>query len=189
METLPTARQWLQRFSETPGVLYELLRQMYQESEAEAERAAGVERRGRRPAPTDGTMQAIRDMVFPVYSEAPFAEAVRPYFKPSQNALAARAGINRGSFTRILQGREPLDKSKLERIAKAARVPPSYFHEYRLIVLHEEFEKAMDSRTSIAAYKSVESHRVGVMARVARTNGGLPGRSVARQATPSSPRG
>lgn len=187
-KSLPTAHQWLQRFTETPGALYELLRQLYQEVEAENEREDGVERRGRRPSPAGGTMQAIQDMVFPAYAEVPFTQAIRPYLKPSQNALALRAGINRGTFARILQGREPLDKAKLELIAKAARVSPAYFHEYRLIVLHEEFEKVMSPRTSIAAYKSIENGRTSVASRATRTNGGPPARSVANRATLSSSR-
>lgn len=153
---LPSQNDWAARFEEVPPTFYRLLAELLQEVQAERERERGVERRGRRPALAVGSMRDVTDLVYPKRSEKPFGEALREATDQPMWTVARIAGMNPGSLHKLLTGERPLTKSKIEAIAKAIHVDPGFFHEYRVLVIHEAIDALLTPRRSLQAYAAVE---------------------------------
>lgn len=147
----PTQDQWRELFAEVPGSMGALLQGLF--VIVDAERAP---RRGQ-AVPRERTAQELHDLLHPQFSDLPFAESVRPLLKPSLRAVAERAGMNPGYFTRLVSGERELDRYTLERIAAAARVDPGYFLEYRQMFVADMVSRqvARNAPVGIAAYKAL----------------------------------
>lgn len=154
---LPTQDEWAERFEQVPPTFYRLLAELLQEVQAEYERERGVERRGRRPTRAAGSMGDVVDLVYPKRSEKPFPQALREATDQPMWTVASIAGMNPGSLHKLLNGERPLTKSKIEAIAKAIHVDPGYFHEYRVLVIHEIVDSLLTPRRSLQAYAAVEA--------------------------------
>jgi len=154
--TLPTQADWSEHFKDVPPAFYRLLAELLQEVESERERERGVVRRGRRPALPAGSMNDVLDVVYPKRSERPFPEAIREATDQPMWTVARIAGMNPGSLHKLLNGTRPLTKSKIEAIAKAIHVDPGFFHEYRVLVIHEAIDSLLTPHRSLRAYSAVE---------------------------------
>lgn len=152
----PTESEWASHFDDIPPAFHRLLADLMQEIQTEREREQGIERRGRRPALADGSMNDVLDVVYPRRSDKPFAEALHEATKQKQSTIARLAGMNPGNLFRLVNGREPLTKSKLEAIAKAIHVNPGFFHEYRVLVIHEAIDALLTPHRSTQAYAAIE---------------------------------
>lgn len=154
--SLPNRDEWVARFEEVPPTFYRLLAELLQEVQAERERERGVERRGRRPALAAGSINDVTELVYPKRSEKPFPEALREATDQPMWTVARIAGMNPGSLHKLITGARPLTKSKIEAIAKAIHVDPGYFHEYRVLVVHEAIDSLLTPRRSLQAYTAIE---------------------------------
>ena len=154
--TLPTQAEWNAHFRDVPPAFYRLLAELLQEVQAEKEREQGVQRRGRRPALAVGSMQDVLDLVYPKRSEKLFPEALREATDQPMWTVAKIAGMNPGSLHKLINGTRPLTKSKIEAIAKAIHVDPGFFHEYRVLVIHEAIDAVLTPHRSLQAYSAVE---------------------------------
>jgi transcriptional regulator with XRE-family HTH domain len=154
--SLPTRVEWERHFRDVPPAFYRLLAELLQEVRAEGERERGVERRGRRPALAVGSMDDVLDLVYPKRSEKPFAEALRDATGQSMSTVARMAGMNPGTLHALMAGTRPLTKARIEEVARAIHVNPGYFHEYRVLVVHEAIDALLDPHRSLQAYASVE---------------------------------
>ena len=152
----PTREEWAAHFRDVPPVFYRLLAELLQEVQAEREREMGLERRGRRPALSEGSMQDVLDLVYPKRSEKPFAEALREATPQTPATVARLAGMNPGTLHALMNGTRPLTKDKIEQIARAIHVDPGFFHEYRVLVVHEAIDALLTPHRSLQAYTSVE---------------------------------
>lgn len=164
--------EW-QDLMSVPGSLGAVLQEVFSSVDAE-----GQNRRRRTPAPPQRrTAQDVHTVAFPQYSMLPFSEAIQPLLKPSLRAVAERAGLEASYLSRLIRGQRPLEKYLIEQIARATRVAPGYFLEYRQLVVSRAVLDAMleDPVASISAYQVV----------VRRT---ALGNSVANLATERSPR-
>ncbi len=170
---MPTAADWDEHFRDVPPAFHRLLADLMQEIQTEREHELGIERRGRRPALPTGNMQDVVDVIYPRRSDKPFPEALKDATKQTNATVAALAGMNPGNLHRMLHGREPLTKSKLEAIAKAIHVNPGYFHEYRVLAIHEALDALLTPHRSMQAYAAVEPQL----------------HATPRPATPNSPNG
>lgn len=153
---LPSQDDWAAHFEEVPPTFYRLLGELLQEVQAERERERGVERRGRRPTLAVGSIVDVQDLVYPKRSDKLFPEALREATDQPMWTVAKIAGMNPGSLHQLLRGARPLTKSKIEAIAKAIHVDPGYFHEYRVMVVHEAIDALLTPRRSLQAYTLVE---------------------------------
>ena len=123
---------WVGLFDRAPHILHSILGDIYRESKAETEREEGRARIGRRPKAIDGNLEDLWGMITPRYSMEPFPEAVKALIgQRSLRAFAARIPTHHMTLLRLMRGTTPLDRKKLEAIAKAGRVHPAYFKEWR----------------------------------------------------------
>lgn len=143
---------WIALFDRAPHILYNVLGDIYREVRAEQEREAGKARIGRRPKAIDGSLDELTAMITPVYSMDPFAEAVQPLIKksPSLRAFAAKVPMHHHTLTRMMRGEVALEAWRLEAIAKAGKVQPAYFKEYREMALIEAVSAYVAARPNIA---------------------------------------
>ena len=124
--------EWVGLFDRAPHILHSILGDLYRETKAEREREEGRARIGRRPKAIDGNLEELWGMISPRYSMEPFAESLKDLIgKRSLRAFAARVPIHHHTLTRLMRGEGSLDRFRLEAIAKAGRVHPAYFKEWR----------------------------------------------------------
>lgn len=144
---------WHETLREVPGALGALLGEIF--ASEDMEQASRY--RNARPKPQNRSVQDVHDALFPTFSSEPFATAIEPLLKPSLRAIADRAGMSHSQLSRFIDGERPLDRYKLELIAKAARVSPGYFLEYRQMVVTDAVAKhiAANPTAGIAAFKAV----------------------------------
>ncbi len=55
-----------------------------------------------------------------------------------------------------MNGSRPLTKDKIEAVARAIHVNPGYFHEYRVLVIHEAIDSILTPHRSLQAYTAIE---------------------------------
>lgn len=149
----PTEREWRDLFVEVPGALGAVLQELFSAVDADS-----APRNGRSaPQRQNHTIDDVNDLLWPKFSTEPFAEAIRPLLKPSLRAIADRAGISPGALSEMISGQRGLDAYRLEQVAKAARVSPAYFLEYRQIKVAEAVTRALAERPAagISAYKAI----------------------------------
>jgi len=156
-----SAVDWAAEFSNFPPAFHRLLADLLAEIEAERAREQGVKLAGgRRAQQPSGSMQDVVDVVYPRRSQKPFREALAEATDQPPATVAALAGMNPGTMFRLRNGRRPLTKDTLEQIARAIHVDPGYFHEYRVLVVHEAIDALLTPLRSLQAYSSVErDHR------------------------------
>lgn len=131
-----TSEVWVEFFDSPHGfnVLGKLLGDAYGTVKDEEERQAGVRRTGAsRRAPRRASLEEVMQTVFPdKYSIDPFPLAMeRLLAGRSQRAFAKKAGINQMTLSRLMRAHYTPDLEVLEKLAKAGKVPPAYFLEWR----------------------------------------------------------
>lgn len=113
-----------------PGTLGILVRGILQSEERETR--PRFFRQGPREIDPVGLASRVSEMAGPVYSDLPFGEALKPLLKPSLNAVAERAGMAPSHLHGMMKGSvKTLKPERLEAVARAVRVNPGYFREYR----------------------------------------------------------
>lgn len=125
-------------FFDTPqgfAAMGQILYDIYDEVLAQAERDAGRQQMGRRPARDAVSLDDVFAIVFPApYTVDPFPLALEKLLAgQSQRAFCRKIPCSQPTLSRYLSGTVPPDLSTLERIALAARVRPSYFIEWRAL--------------------------------------------------------
>ena len=175
---------WREHFEDLPPAFHRLLLDLLIEAQPDRGRRAG-----RRLSTESGSMQDILDVVYPRRSVKPFKDALADATPYSQAAVAQLAGMNRGNLARMIAGREPFTKDKIEAIARAIRVDPAYFHEYRVLAIHDILDRALTPEVSLRMFGPVEpAHREQPRPKGVNAPGGyrLVGRTaVANRATAS----
>ncbi len=157
--------EWVTLFDRAPHIMAQLLGDIFRETRAEAERESGKARIGRRPKRIDGTLEELYAMITPRYSMEPFAESVRELIDASTSlrAFAARAGMAHHTITRMIRGEMALEQWRLEKIAKAGKVHPAYFMEWRSAEILKAVEGLLTSRpnVSVRVHKQMQNARQG----------------------------
>lgn len=154
----PDVEAWSNYLLNAPeGVWHQLVAEMVKAAVA----TESDERRiGRRPRP-NATLADVVRITEGNYSEEPFREALVTLLAGrSIRGFAARVPMNPAYLGRLVTGeRPPPSPSTMAAIARAARVPASYFLEYRIAAVQEIIGSAMTSRPalSITGYKRVAS--------------------------------
>lgn len=120
---------WASFLREHPKVLWGLIADVVKAVKA----AEGERKTGRRPAVSVGSLDELYAVLFPpTYSTLPFPQAfAQALGTRSQRAFAMQAGMNQGTVSRLISGHYEPTVQTIERIAKALKIRPTYFQEYR----------------------------------------------------------
>lgn len=145
------ARGWEEFFAESPDALHHLLGEIYIITKSQA---AEVKRSGRRVRTVNGNLDELWAMISPRYSMEPFGEAVRELMGPmSLRAFAAKIPMHHHSLSRLMRGERqvvnqfdiPGSMRTLEVVAKAGKVHPAFFVEWRELLVLGVVRKALST--------------------------------------------
>ena len=143
---------WLAFFDTSEGThaMGRILGDIFDFVKAEEEREAGVHRMGRRPR-RDGSLDEVYRTVFPqAYTMDPFREAMEKLLNGrSQRQFAPKIPMTQSMFSRLLRGDTIPDMATLEHIAKAAKVHPSFFVEWRAMYVSSVIGQVLVDRPNI----------------------------------------
>lgn len=143
--------EWVGLFDRAPHILHALLGDLYRETKAQIEREEGRARIGRRPKAIDGNLEELWGMITPRYSMEPFPEAIKDLMGTrSLRAFAARVPINHHTLTRFIRGEGKLDRYRLEAFAKAGRVHPAYFKEWREMFVLDAMAALLSAKPNLS---------------------------------------
>lgn len=131
--------EWLEHYQDHPDVLTKMLGDLYRVYKSEQAKANGTANPagGRRKGHINGNLDELWEIITPRFAVVPLRQAVDDIRKVSLRHLALKVGMDRRSLTRILDGELPAERSDLERVAAALRVHPSYFAEWRAMVVQD----------------------------------------------------
>lgn len=128
---------WTRAFEEKPELMYKLLRDVFRVAH------------GRNAA--EPTMESLRDLLVPQYCERPFPDAIRELLAGrSVRWLAQQMGLHHQQVQRILNGSRSIllvhdlegSLVRIEEFARALRVHPSYFQEWRRLWILQLVDEA-----------------------------------------------
>jgi hypothetical protein len=160
---------WVPFFDGRPDALHTLIGDIYRIVKAHE---PAVRKTGRRPRSINGNMQELWEMISPRFSQEPFAEAVKELMgTTSLRAFAAKIPMAHYSLTRLMTGERAIVKvndpkgsmALLESIAKAGKVHPSYFCEWRELYVWSVLQEVLTAKPnlSISLVKQINRARDG----------------------------
>jgi hypothetical protein len=116
-----------------PTITYQLVEDIYDEVKTQQEKDQGKVHIGRRPRRTAASMDEVWDTILPQqYSMDPFPEALAKLLNgQSQRAFSRKVPCHQTTLSRLMAGKLEPDLTMLENIARAARVTPAFFVEWR----------------------------------------------------------
>lgn len=131
-----TSDTWITFFDSPRGfnILGKLMGDAYGTVKDEEERQAGARRTGAsRRAPRSASLDEVFEAIFPDrYSIEPFPVAMEKLLAGrSQRAFAKTAKVHQMTLSRLMRGQYEPDIEMLEKLAKAAKVSPAFFLEWR----------------------------------------------------------
>lgn len=157
---------WLHFFQSPHGfqVLGKFLGDAYTTAKDEEDRQAGVRRAGSgRRAPRRASLDEVLQTVFPDrFSMDPFPVAMEKLLAGrSQRMFAMKAGVHQTTLSRLMRGQYSPEIDILESIAKAAKIHPSYFLEWRALYIGEVLTKVFvkNPNLSVAALRELTAGR------------------------------
>lgn len=156
--------EWVQFFASPDGVyaMGRIFGDIWEAVMTEEEKARGITRMGRRPR-RQGTLDEVMATVLPQqYTLEPFKVALRGLMGGrSTRAFAPQVPCHQATLVRLLNGDYKPDLAMMESIAKAAKIHPKYFVEYRAGVLAESVRVAMSRQPNLGlrAYRALVEAR------------------------------
>lgn len=145
-------QDWVQYFTEHPDVVHSILGDIYVITKADQ---ATVKKSGRRPRHINGNLDELWGMITPVYATEPFGESVKQLIgDQSIRQFSAKIPMHYWSLIRLMRGERqiinPYDiessMQTLEMIAKAGKVAPAFFAEYRQLYIFKMFRQVFTAR-------------------------------------------
>lgn len=147
-----TEEHWVRFFDEHPEVVFQILGDIAKVFVATDETTRKV---GRRPG-VSMSLADLEKIISPSYSMDPVSVSLPELLgSRSQRAFAARVPIHRRTLQRFIAGTHVPTQAQLEAMARAGRVSPAYFREWRQLFVAEAMTKifAANPNLSITAYK------------------------------------
>ena len=127
-----TDEQWVEFFGRRIDVLHAILGDVYIVHEYDERKQSGNGRDGRRTMPDNANLDKLWDITSPRYSTQPFPIAVKELIgERSLRQFAARVPMDHRELSELTRGVTPPSPYWMEQIAKAAKVNPAFFMEYR----------------------------------------------------------
>lgn len=151
-----TPEFWCKFFDERPGVLHQLLGDLYLITKAQRQ---ADRRGGRRSRNTNGNLDELWGMLTPRFAVAPFGEAVTELIGAvSLRQFAARIPMHHHALGRLISGERPVVRPKdpqgsmqlLESVARAGGVHPAYFAEWRELFIYNALHSALQHQPNVS---------------------------------------
>lgn len=152
---------WVERFDQRPDIMHAILGDIYRTVRYKDEGRVD----GRRAAVKDGSLDELNAMIAPRYSQEPFPVAVRELIGDrSLRQFAAKVPIDHRELSRFVRGEVSPSRFWLERIAKAGKVTPAFFVEWRTLYVTEVITAVFVERPnlSIGVVRKMHSVRRGL---------------------------
>jgi hypothetical protein len=155
--------EWLAFFDTPAGfqAMGAILGDIYDVVKAEEDKAKGIRTMGRRPARKGVSLDEVYATVFPPqYTNEPFPVALKTLMAGrSQRQFCMKIPCHQTTLSRMLSGTLEPDLIMMERVADAAKVPPSYFAEWRAHYIGRLITNVFLQRPhmSITAVKSLKT--------------------------------
>lgn len=160
-EAYDVERMFIDRFTSDPDLMWLLVGDIVRYVSADEIPRGDRTSSRRQVQDQDRNLQAVWRIIGPRYSMDPFPVAIRELIgKRSLRAFAMRAGFGSPeTLRRYMSGKRPLTMESMESMAKAAKVEPHFFVEYRSMWLARELMRAMLARPteSLKAVKQVQA--------------------------------
>lgn len=144
-------QHWVEFFDAQPDVMWQILGDIAKVYVA----TEGERRVGRRPG-VSMSLEDLQKIIEPSYSMDPITTSLPELIGGrSQRAFAARVPVHHSTLQRFIAGTHVATKEQLEAMAKAGRVGPAYFLEWRQMFVVQALTAVFAERPnlSIAAYK------------------------------------
>lgn len=139
-----TAQQaWVAVFNARPDAMHALLADLIKQVHATPGRI------GQRVMPPEAEVD-FEGLIYGEENELPLAEVLPKLMPYGARDLAEKSGISRSQLQRILKGSYHPDANEIRMIAKALRKPPTFFVEYRKIMVTAAFINMLEERPGIA---------------------------------------
>lgn len=154
-----SSEEWLKYWNDNPDVLFGILGDLYRVYKHEQLKEAGkAPRAGRRKLAIDGNLDELFDILTPRFSMKPFPEAFRDVQgQRSLRQVALRSGYTHRTLGRWLEpGSYPktqsgaVNRDALEAVARALKVHPAYFLEWRNEVILELVTSVCNSSPNLS---------------------------------------
>jgi len=156
---------WLAFFDTPAGIdaMGRLLYDIYDEVKAQEERERGQHKMGRRPARRAVSIDELFSVVLPQqYNNEPLPVALRRLLAgQSQREFANRVPCSQPYLARVLSGEREPNVQMIEQLAKAAKVQPWFFLEWRAQYVSELIADVLTKKPhlSIAAVRQMRQGR------------------------------
>lgn len=138
---------WVERFDQRPDIMHAILGDIYRTVRYKDEGKVD----GRRAAVRDGSLDELAGMITPRYSQEPFVVAVRELIGDrSLRQFAAKVPIDHRELSRFVRGEVCPSRFWLERIAKAGKVTPAFFMEWRTLFVTETITAVFVERPNLS---------------------------------------
>jgi hypothetical protein len=153
---------WLAHYQSNPDILTKMLGDLYRVYKSEEAKRAGTANPagGRRKAHINGNLDELWSIITPKFSADPFHMAFMELKgKRSLRAFALKCGIDFRTLSHLIQssagttknGRQyPVTRYDLEIIAKAGGVHPSYFREWRELVVKDLVADMLETQPNLS---------------------------------------
>lgn len=151
---------WVDFFDQRPDVLHAILGDIYIVTKYDERKQRGEGRDGRRTMPRDANLDELWDMITPRFSTQPFALSVRELIgERSLRQFAAKVPMDHRELSRMMRGQTVLTGYWLEQIAKAGKVSPAFFLEYRHLYIADALAAVFSLRPNlgIGVYKKLSN--------------------------------
>lgn len=154
-------QMWVDRFTNDPDLMWliigDIVRYVSADEVPRGERTSSR----RQVQDRDKNLEAVWRIIGPRYSMDPFPVAIRDLIgERSLRAFAQRSEFGSvETLRRYMRGERPLTMEAMEAMAKAGRVEPHFFVEYRAMWIARELMRAMLARPndSLKAVKKVRA--------------------------------
>lgn len=155
--------QWVAVFDRNPDIMWHMVGDLYSAVRDEEDHEAGIRRVGRRPARTSASLEDVWATVFPTQASMdPFVEALGKLIGTrSIRAFALKVPCHYSTLSRLRGGQLQPDMPMMESIAKAGKVPPSFFLEWRAMYVGALMTRVLTQRPnlSVTALRAINTGR------------------------------
>lgn len=158
-------QMWIDRFTEDPDLMWRIVGDMVRFVSSDeiprGDKTNGRSAGARMVQPQHRNLETVWRVLHGHFSNDPFPVAVRELIgKRSMRLFAQRAGFkSSATLHRYIRGERQLTMEALEAMAKAGKVDPAYFVEWRALWLSRELFRAMVRRPneSMRAVKMIRN--------------------------------
>lgn len=138
-----TERAWVAVFNARPDAMTNLLADFIKQVHATPGKI------GQRPMPKEDQVD-LQSLIYGEENDLPIHQALAKQVAVSERMFCTQIHMSRTQYQRLLKGEYHPDVNEIRAIAKALKVPPAYFIEYRKAMAISAFINLVESNPGIA---------------------------------------